>query len=1539
MSQDSDDEQRARTAHILAQECDQVAYRRQKQGLADPGAGVSTAAAAGASDAKITEEEKEEIDLRAIYQRLADMQFVGLAFSGGGIRSATFNLGIMQGLAKQRLLPLVDYLSTVSGGGYIGGWFAAWVRREPPTDAQNGTALRNVERQLKTSRVDQARAQRQEQRHSGTFDEQVDRKREPGRVAEREPGPIYHLRRYSNYLAPRLGFLAADRWSLVVSYLRNLLLSQTMLLPSTMAVLLFSRLALLLYHPQSANTPEWVYLAAGVTALSWASAAVLAFLFAANAGEPSPTPGGELSSTRGSTATEVFCLVSCLLLGAIAWCWFVAPLHPPLETELAFPWDARTLVLFVLNGEMRARKEGPWDQFHEAWKGLLDPLTIGLRGGLIAAFICVLLALTSCTICFLRWAWQAWPDAHPSEEQTACQKGTQASVPPCRPQLRQRMASTVGTLWQQCKFLVLAGFVLSVLLHYAYRALQFLYEVYGQKIPHHDYSWARGTVCVTTFGPPLVLLCFVVTIFIVVGLAVNHRSRQGQRERWSSLCARILILATLWVGVNLVALYGTVLVIWVGPETRALLGSGWLLTVIGGILAGSSSQTGQPRRSAPFLEAIARLTPVVFVVGILVGVSLLLHGAVDGDIDTEAIRDSGRAQRKAPPRPGTQVNQITQTSTQKADEARTEKKVEWREEIDDFEVAQQVYWLSLLHSRKSLVSKRQEPAFKVTAEAVNDLKKAPELDQEKWRLLNQLVDQYFSREALKSALTAILKTPALVDKILNALLGRFKAGAGDKEWEYELEIEPLLKKLLGMLLLLLLAVSVAAWRIKVNVFSLRELYASRLIRAYLGASRPESGENRPAVRLGAPTNIKGPKRVADDVTGLAAHDDLPFAELCPQAQPNVTTEDFSGPYLLVNTALNLVHGDELAWQQRRAESFVLTPLYCGSDTTGYRPTSEYAEGLTLGTAISISGAAASPNMGYHSSPPVTALLTIFNARLGAWLGNPRRKHYWRLPGPRFGFLHLLKELFGLTNDRSSFVYLSDGGHFENLGAYELIRRRCQYVIVSDASCDPGHTFEDLAALVRKCRTDFGIGIEIDLDAIKRDAATGHCRWHCAVGHIRYDEVDNAAIPGTLVYIKPSFTGDEPSDVLNYGRAHPQFPHESTANQFFGESQFESYRALGEHIAGAVFAESVAEAADEASVPAATRSDYCRGLFASISRRWFGMAPDYEESFLAATRSYNDIHQSLEQEASLRSLTLKVYPELAATLALPAQDTLQQQHGEFAPFHILLRVLQVLQNAWLSLRLDVHYAHPLNRGWLDVFRRWTGTHTFRKHWPVLRSEFGRGFVSFCERQMRACRIHIYLKSWPLDEKIPADLNEEFSVQWTDQPDLNEQLEAAKNASANDCRAWLIHSRVVEKNGTDRGESGLPRGIIMAYPLQTPPTTPGQETVFEFLVWIRGAYRNTGIGRRAALQAIETLNQDSALPSSLTLRARLPVSALTGPGGHVIKAMWLAFFHSLGFRRKQLPLADQDEEKDVVLEHTLRGIAGQTHVAVPGPPRLC
>ena len=355
----------------------------------------------------------------------------------------------------------------------------------------------------------------------------------------------------------------------------------------------------------------------------------------------------------------------------------------------------------------------------------------------------------------------------------------------------------------------------------------------------------------------------------------------------------------------------------------------------------------------------------------------------------------------------------------------------------------------------------------------------------------------------------------------------------------------------GVLLLIALA---AARVVNVNQFSLHGLYRNRLVRAFLGASNS--------------------RRKPDPFTGFDVNDDLALASLWPEAAGAVGAEQLRRPLPVINATLNLVTGsDRLAWQLRKAESFSFTPLFSGNFHEGYRPTGEYggADGMSLGTAVTISGAAANPNMGYNSSPTITFLMALLNARLGAWLGNTNGHgaRVYRRNGPRFALRPLIAELLGQTDARHAYVDLSDGGHFDNLGLYEMVLRRCRYILLCDAGRDPSGGFEDLGNVIRKVRIDFGVPIEFvaKIDISPRESLpTG---LFCAVADICYEAADGAGAPnGRLVYIKPALFGrgqPVPYDVLAYAKGSADFPHESTTDQWFDEAQFESYRVLGKHL--------------------------------------------------------------------------------------------------------------------------------------------------------------------------------------------------------------------------------------------------------------------------------------------------------------------------------------------------------------------------------------
>ena len=156
---------------------------------------------------------------------------------------------------------------------------------------------------------------------------------------------------------------------------------------------------------------------------------------------------------------------------------------------------------------------------------------------------------------------------------------------------------------------------------------------------------------------------------------------------------------------------------------------------------------------------------------------------------------------------------------------------------------------------------------------------------------------------------------------------------------------------------------------------------------------------------------------------------------------------------------------------------------------------------------------------------------------------------------------IVREVLGQTSDRSEYVYLSDGGHFENLAMYEMVRRRCRLMVVLDGGCDPGFTFDDLGSAIRKVRIDMGIGIEFADEQLRGLRARAR---RFAVGTIRYSDVDGPGTDGRILYLKPMLLGNESPDVASYAAGHASFPHEPTSHQWFNEAQTESYRALGLH---------------------------------------------------------------------------------------------------------------------------------------------------------------------------------------------------------------------------------------------------------------------------------------------------------------------------------------------------------------------------------------
>jgi hypothetical protein len=279
----------------------------------------------------------------------------------------------------------------------------------------------------------------------------------------------------------------------------------------------------------------------------------------------------------------------------------------------------------------------------------------------------------------------------------------------------------------------------------------------------------------------------------------------------------------------------------------------------------------------------------------------------------------------------------------------------------------------------------------------------------------------------------------------------------------------------------------------------------------------------------------------------------------------------SAPYHLINATVNLPSSTDQALRERRSDFFLFSREYCGAPSIGYQRTHDWktnGEDADLATAMAVSGAAASSYMGLGSIPSLTALLTFLNVRLGFWILRPGYKHRFEAPG----FACLIREMTGIAmSEKQKWVNLSDGGHIENMGVYELLRRRCKFIISVDGESDPQSTFQGHLTLVRHAQIDFGIRIDSRLSELRPDATSKYSQSHAMFCRVHYPAQEGKeAGTGLILYIKLSVTGNESELIRRYRLLHTDFPHQTTLDQFFDEEQFEAYRELGVHVAEGLF---------------------------------------------------------------------------------------------------------------------------------------------------------------------------------------------------------------------------------------------------------------------------------------------------------------------------------------------------------------------------------
>ena len=299
------------------------------------------------------------------------------------------------------------------------------------------------------------------------------------------------------------------------------------------------------------------------------------------------------------------------------------------------------------------------------------------------------------------------------------------------------------------------------------------------------------------------------------------------------------------------------------------------------------------------------------------------------------------------------------------------------------------------------------------------------------------------------------------------------------------------------------------------------------------------------------------------LTRRTAGNESPRIESLQQVKLSALNEDDAAPYHLINMTLNTPTSNNKDLRGRASDFFIASKCFIGSPLTGYETTEEIEKidpHFDLGTAMAVSGAAASTSMGWRTLPHFRFLMTLFNIRLGYWLRKPGTPSVHRLlegAGPWYFF----REMLGWMDETCRYVNLSDGGHIENLAVYELLRRKCKFIVCVDGGQEAGMECADLVRLERYATIDLDIAMHYDLSDLTSQS-NGLSRAHAILVKIEYDASMPTKQLGWMLYLKLAVTGVEPVFLRDYRRENPAFPHQTTGDQFFDEAQFEAYRTLG-----------------------------------------------------------------------------------------------------------------------------------------------------------------------------------------------------------------------------------------------------------------------------------------------------------------------------------------------------------------------------------------
>jgi hypothetical protein len=356
---------------------------------------------------------------------------------------------------------------------------------------------------------------------------------------------------------------------------------------------------------------------------------------------------------------------------------------------------------------------------------------------------------------------------------------------------------------------------------------------------------------------------------------------------------------------------------------------------------------------------------------------------------------------------------------------------------------------------------------------------------------------------------------------------------------------------------------------QLNRSSLHFFYRSRIARAYVSVGNgPDHGIAHPRFPASPiVANTRSLTEATAKITSLMDGDDLAMTDYAPHR--------FGGPIHLINCCINQTVDDRTGTYNADRKGISLTVSALGVETGTHPPeagSTALLRGSTVAEWIAISGAALGSGMGSLTRPGTAAMAFLSGLRLGYWQDN-LTVGFAKRRGLVAKYFAVVREMFArFPGLGSADWYLSDGGHFDNTGAYALLKRQLSLIVLVDCGADPDYRFADVENLVRKARIDYDATIAfVDPTGLTPLAgklapmfgtpdtiSNGPGDAHLLLARITYADRTH----GTLLIVKPRTTCDMPLDIAGYADREATFPQQSTSNQFFCEDQWESYCELG-----------------------------------------------------------------------------------------------------------------------------------------------------------------------------------------------------------------------------------------------------------------------------------------------------------------------------------------------------------------------------------------